>query len=379
MTNVSITHGDFRQKSPADGANGAIGGLAQGGAIEGLHASLTLRDSYVVQNYSTGGNGAATQGAAGGGGLTLGNITNSDSIVTLVNNLIANNEVRAGTGAIAGGGGGGIWLKIRALLEHNTIAQNRLLTQPLQGAALIALNDGAGGSATSAVVTMNYNIIAEHDVDAANNVDGTRRSLSRPAQSPDCPRNRIELRLNLLADNSQNFNTFNVGTFAGADTSILADGPGFISSGTPNLDYEIGFLSAAVNAATGSSDADDIDGDGRVGVPDIGAWEAAPFSVVVFPIGNGVLRVEWGNNAGVDSYDMTVNCPSSGSAPNEVDCGATTSYPGSATGATLTGLTNGLSYSVAVAPIVVNRVAVPPTTVSATPTDIFVMLPAVSR
>lgn len=379
VTNVTIQHGDFRHNR-AVGANGANGGLAQGGAIETLHASLSLLDSKVVQNYSMGGNGTAIQGAAGGGGLTLGNITNSDSTVTLINNLIANNEVKAGTGPIAGGGGGGIWLQsIRALLEHNTIAQNRLLTRPLQGAAIVALNDGATGSATSSVVTMNYNIIAEHDVDSANNVDGNTALFVKASSVPGLPANRIDLRTNLFSHNTENFNTFNVGVFSGVETSILADDAGFVAAGEPDFNYDIGFFSAAVNAAVGSASAADLDGDQRSGVPDVGAWEAEPFTVRVFPIGDGALRVEWGSNAGVDSYDMTVTCQSAASAPNEVACGETKNYPGSATGATLTGLTNGRPYGVAVSPLMESGAAQPVATLFGIPANLFVRLPLVTR
>lgn len=58
----------------AQGANGAYGGIAQGGGCEGLQANVTIEDTYVYANRSTGGNGSTLQGPAGGGGITLGNI-----------------------------------------------------------------------------------------------------------------------------------------------------------------------------------------------------------------------------------------------------------------------------------------------------------------
>lgn len=348
----------------AHGADGAYGGLAQGGGCEGLQANVTIEDSFVYANRSTGGSGSTLQGAAGGGGITLGNIINASSEASILGSVIVANEVSGGSGPAAGGGGGGVWLQgVRATLWQNTIAGNMLLTSPMQGSGILILNDGSVGVA---VVELQYNILADHrDAVAGNAALHVKTG------------NTANLINNVFANNNVSLNTSQVGVVNGMNTSVVAGDAGFMSPGAPAYDYNISFASPAVNVAVGSTDATDIDGDPRIGVPDAGAQEAAPFNVLVAPIDQG-LNVQWGDNPGVLSYELGVTCPNGANDPNEVDCGATRSYPGDSTGTLLTGLTNYQRYGVTVVPVIPGGVRLSPAVVTATPTDLLVHIPIVT-
>lgn len=342
----------------------SIGGLAAGGAVESIHANVNIFNSVIIGNSSLAGDGR-TQGAAGGGGLYFQNIFEGSGVAVVRNSIVADNRARSGQGGVQGGGGGGIWLQgIRATISQSTIVGNQLETVPMQGAGILVMSDGVQTGPKPA--TIEYNIIAN------NGGEGEVYAVHTKLQ------NTANLNHNLFAGNEGTINTWEVGTVNGMDTSLVVDDAIFISPGAPDYNYNISFASPAVNLADGSAVATDIDGDPRLGVPDAGAQEAAPFRVLIAPMDQS-LRVQWGNNPGVLSYDMTVTCPSGADAPNEVGCGSTRNYGGQSTGAMLTGLTNYVRYSVAVTPILPNGERISPTVVAAVPTDHLVYVPMATR
>lgn len=249
------------------GGDAANGGIAAGGALETIHSTLWLEKCRILNNRSQGGNGSSAQGPAGGGGLYLQNIFYGEPTATVKNSIIAFNQVAAGQGPAVGGGGGGIWLQgVTATLHHNTIVGNRMLTTPLQGAAILVMSDGATGGAKPADIR--YNIIADH-TDAGFSALHVR------------PSNTANLAYNLFFGNTSNVNTAQAGAINGMGTSIFQD-PLFISiTPGPNL-FRIPASSPAVDQAMGSDETVDVESSPRHGVPDIGAYEATSFRAELF-------------------------------------------------------------------------------------------------
>jgi hypothetical protein len=343
----------------------ATGGIVGGGAIATAHGSVETYDCAILHNQAYGGNGVQ-QGAAGGGGFYLQNLVDGSSYGVMNNSIIADNRVKAGTGRIVGGGGGGVWLQgIRATMTHVTIADNLLESTPLLGSGIVVMSFGVQSGAKPALL--------EYSVVANNSGEGDTTVLHVTSG------NTLNLTRNLFAANEGMLNTYDVGTVNGADTTVTADNALFAGAGAPNYDYRISFASPAVDIAQGSTLTTDYDGDARTGVPDAGAQEAAPFSMIVVPIDDAMLGVFWGENPGVLRYQLSVTCPSGGDAPNELDCGTIRDYGGDTTGTRLTGLTNHQRYIVSVTPVVSGNVRISPTTIGATPTDQFAYVPYARR
>jgi hypothetical protein len=203
----------------------------------------------------------------------------------------------AGGGEIGGGGGGISLYDSLSNITQSTIADNVLGGgQNLQGQGVIATNPT--GPAT--VVNMAFCIIA-------NQIN----SLSPTAAAIDVfAGNTINFTLNLFANNSNNTNANGMphpgGTFNGLNSNISAASAGFVSSGSPNFNYNLTQNSPAVNAATGSPSTVDITGAPRSGVPDLGAYEfqvpPPPIpvgdSIGVFDPGSANWYLRTKNNAG---------------------------------------------------------------------------------
>ncbi len=207
--------------------------------------------------------------------------------VELNNSVIAGNNVAAGQGGAVGGGGGAIWLQgIRATIDHNTIVDNRLLTEPMQGSAILVMSDGVVSGPQPA--TMRYNIIASH------NTPGSAALHVKPSNS-------ATLDSNLFVDNLFSFNESQVGAIQGKETSINASSAGFVAGSAPEYDFHITSSSPATNRASSSSETVDHDGVDRNGIPDIGAYEATPFTVRVFPLSSRALRGRVGPEPGRQS------------------------------------------------------------------------------
>ncbi len=350
----------------AQGGDAAVGGISAGGALETIHSTLLVERCNIQNNKSQGGNGVSAQGPAGGGGIYLQNIFYADPTATVKNSVIAYNSVGAGSGPAVGGGGGGIWLQgIEATIAHNTIVGNRMLTRPLQGSAIDVLSDGITHAPKPAYIR--YNIIANH---AETGVAAVHVK----------PSNTANLAYNLFFGNSSNVNTSQVGVINGMNTSVLGD-PRFIGGAAAGSveNFRISTSSAAVNQALDSSEVEDIAGNTRNGVPDIGAYESAPFQVWVAQVASETLRAYWGTQSGIDHYQLTVTCPPGAKRPAEVECNVPKRYPGDADGAWLTRLTNYASYDIAVTAYGADGAALLADESEAMPTDIFVYTPLVTR
>lgn len=350
----------------AIGGNGVNGGLSAGGALEAIHTTMLVDRCNVQNNTSQGGDGSAAQGPAGGGGLYLQNIFFSDSSAVVKNSVIANNQVAAGAGSAVGGGGGGIWLQgVEATISHNTIVGNRMLTRPLQGSAILVMSDGVVNGPRPAYIR--HNIISNH-TDAG--VSALHVKLS----------NTATLAYNLFFANSGNINTSQVGEINGMETSVLGD-PRFIDgsvTGSP-WGFRISASSVAVDRAIGSNEVVDIENKPRSGVPDIGAFESAPFQIWVLQVSSETLRAYWSEQNGVDHYLVTVGCPQGANPPNEMGCDSPARYPGNVDSVLLTGLTNFVDYTVSVSALDQSGAVLMSGEGTAMPTDIFVFVPVIAK
>jgi hypothetical protein len=343
------------------------GGIAAGGGIETIHATLIVEGCNIHNNVAQGGDGLTVQGPAGGGGLYLQNIFFSGPTATVKNSVVAFNRVAAGTGPAVtggGGGGGGIWLQgIEATLTHNTIVGNRMLTNPLQGSAIIVISYGVQSEPKPAYIR--YNIIADH-------TDSGFSALHVQLE------NTAHLDHNLFHGNVSNINRSAVGTINGMDTSILED-PLFESESVAdgNHTFRITTTSPAVNQAIGSTEPVDIENRPRTEIPDIGAYEAVPFSLRLMAVTRQTLNLYWGVQRGIDQYQLTVECPDDAAAPTGMECNTTANFPGSVEGVTLTGMTDEVDYTIHVAAVDPNGEIVFSDAITVTLTDLF--LPAVTR
>mgnify|MGYP005840763901 CR=1 FL=1 len=350
----------------AQGGNAANGGIAAGGALETIHTTLLVERCNIQNNTSQGGNGSTAQGPAGGGGIYLQNIFYADPTATVKNSIIAFNSVSAGSGPAVGGGGGGIWLQgIEATIVHNTIAGNHMLSRPLQGAAIIVLSDGVTHAPKPAYIR--DNIIANH-TDAGNAALHVK------------PSNTANLAYNLFFGNASNVNSSQVGVIDGMNTSILGDPRFTMGAATGSAEnFRISSSSAAVNQAIDSDEVEDFASASRNGVPDIGAYESAPFQVWVAQVASETLHAYWGQQAGIGHYRLTITCPTGARRPAEVECNASITYPGNADGAWLTRLTNYATYDIAVTAYDPDGAVLLADESEAMPTDIFVYTPMVAR
>jgi hypothetical protein len=353
----------------AQGGAGNRGGIAAGGGVETIHTTLIVEGCRVYNNLAQGGKGSSVQGPSGGGGLYLQNIFYGGPTATVKNSVIAFNRVAAGQGPAVtggGGGGGGIWLQgIEATVIHNTIVGNRMLTNPLQGAAILVISDGAQGGARPAHIR--YNIITHH----------TDRDLSALHVKPS---NTADLARNLFYGNESNVNAVQVGTINGMDSSILEE-PLFESDPVADGDYtfQLSAASPAKDQAITSTEPIDIKSQPRINIPDIGAYEALPFTLQLAPVAPQSLRAYWGAHRGVDRYRLTVKCPVKAAAPEEVQCDAPTNLPGSADSVTLTGLSDNVSYTVNISAIDHKGEVILLGTGTTMTTNNFLFLPGLNR
>ena len=308
-------------KNPNNGSS-----LGDGGGIASTRSNVTLSQATIVNNVASGGDGTTFGGAAGGGGVYFADFTQSTKL-TLTNVIIADNLVEIGdTGTPTGGGGGGIFINFGEVeLNHVTLAQNHLSTST-QGSALIVLNGGD--------VTIANGILADHTDFGENAIH---------AQSG----NTVTLNNNLFDGNT--VNSGGGGTISGSGSNLAGD-PDFVATGSPNYNYHIKSGSAAIDQASGSVTAVDIDNQSRAffGTADVGADEYAPIILNVLP-GDQTLTLSWVTDSdlvtGLDHYEIVVsqgggaNPPAEG--PSPIDAGTSTSF-------TLTGLTNDETYTISI-------------------------------
>lgn len=350
LTNATLTHNVARA---GDAANG---GIAGGGGLESIHADVTLNRVIVTNNQSLGGDGSSSQGPAGGGGLYLQNIFDNTASATLENVIVADNVAAVGSGSIVGGGGGGIWLQgIKTAVTHATIANNSLGATYMQGSGLLVLNDGSIGVAD---VDLAYSIVADHSAQNAVHVKSG---------------NRVDFNTVLFSGNAQD---------SGGDGTITGLSSTF--SGVPDFvgNYRIGDSSAAINAASGSTTAVDVDGQNRtLFTPrDVGADEFAPLEL--YADGRDqTIYLQWNSDlnllSGLDHYEIVIAPSGGAAAPNE---GPSPINAGSQTTFTLTGLTNDADYTITVrARSGAGSIIATSNTVTIFPTDDIVFLPMIVK
>jgi hypothetical protein len=253
--------------------NEALGGSSPsawfggGGAIGGFAYDLIMERSHVLENVARGGNGTTGwTGGAAGGGLYLVKGGEQARSLTLVNSVVARNEVIEGSGTnVMGGGGAGVWLEgVEGHISHTTFVDNRMGPTLLYGPALLLQQFQ---SQPPVRTELHYSIVADH----------TGQWPAVMVQAG----NVLNLSQCLFAGNSDN--VWGEGSVEGQCTT--AESAGFVG----NMDYHLLASSPAVGLAISSQEAIDMDrqprpyGSGR----DAGAdeyWPAGLLSRVYLPL-----------------------------------------------------------------------------------------------
>jgi hypothetical protein len=328
-TTVNLTDADIRG-NVAQGGMGQDGGYGSGGGVETNDSNMILNRVWLVDNRASGGNGSHKQGPAGGGGGSFQRLDSRDisSYIAFTNTVIADNLAAVGSGNAVGGGGGGLWLQgTQATINHSTFAHNQLSQSPMQGSAILVLNDGA---ASASIANISYSIIANHTGPGSAAVYVKANNIAT-------------LTYTLWAGNSQSYYQATA-AIVNDTNAISASTANFVSPGAPNYDYHILKSSPARNAASGSSMDIDIDGESRLLFPpaDIGADEYVPIVLSAVPFANAALRLSWKTNAalvtGIHHYEISISCESGANCRGTANAGSQTSY-------VFSNLTNYKNYS----------------------------------
>jgi hypothetical protein len=366
--------------------NVSSGGTAQNAGIVGggaIHANnngqLTIERSSIVNNSAIGGsstNGGST-GLGYGGGMYIFASKGGASNTNIINSVIAGNlatQGATGTSSNWNGGAGGIIANgINMTIDHSTIAGNSLGSNMVLGMGLVLQT----GSSLPATGVLNNCIIADH------------KGSATAAAIVVLPGSSLTIHKGLLAGNSKDTNSDSQplppGTITGLATMISASSAGFVSPGTPNDNYHLRLNSPARDQASTSAVSVDMDGQNRPNndVPDLGADEYWPFSVIAVP-GDTSIRLDWTAGAsafagGVNHYEVVVTCVSQADPPAEGGCNQPINT-GQETSFLLTGLTNFKPYNLIIrARDASNNLVADSITLSDTPTDKLVFLPFVVR
>ncbi|MBK8049490.1 MAG: fibronectin type III domain-containing protein [Anaerolineales bacterium] len=245
----------------ARGGNAQYGWLGNGGAIEGINATINLDRVVMIGNLGIGGNG--TSGDRGGGNGGAINITRSSgkdnaSKVSMLNCIIADNRAANGAGSRAGGGGGGAIFNFNSTVTgENCTITNNTTDGFSYGSAILQLQNSAEPGNPYATVTLRRSIVANHSGGAYNQV--------------------------LLAGSGSYIN-FEGGVYSGNRGATVGNITGmesmidgaldYLSQGSPNYDYHIGASSVARDRTVGTTPSVDFENEKRIdGRPDYGADE----------------------------------------------------------------------------------------------------------
>ena len=258
---ANVISGTLRDNAVVGGDSGVEGGVSGGGGLMAMGSTLALERMVVVNNSATGGAGSDA-GDAGGGGLYFSAESASyPSRIVGSSLVIAGNRAQAGAGAAPYGGGGGVFSQNTELtLTHATLAGNSVL--PTMRAPGIVILNYMGSSMAS----LRHSIVADHLGSGA----------AREALFVQDSGSWLSLDYVLFHGNTLDVGSGNAGAI---DTGrILRGEPAFASPGAPHYDYHIGFASAALDQALGSSVSNDLDGQQRPygQAADVGADEAYP-------------------------------------------------------------------------------------------------------
>jgi hypothetical protein len=312
-TNFSLTDASLRS-NVARGGNGANGGLSGGGALDTNSANINFNRVQVLANSSLGGVGSNLAGSPTGGGIALVSVDPNQASLnqaSITNSVFADNTAAfAGGGSSSiGGGGGGAWFQgVIVTLTHTTWAENVLDPKLFYGVAMLLLDDGINGFAPSpTTVTLAYSIVANHSSSSGAAAIHVRGESGRNTINY----NHVLDAGNSLFDNSRGSpqDATGVGIFNGLNTVIRAASAGFVAPGAPDYNYDILPSSPAVNQAVGSTASIDIDQQSRVGVPDLGAYEAgqeplARDTIATYDPGSGLWQVRDSNTSGFANLGM---------------------------------------------------------------------------
>jgi hypothetical protein len=385
-TNYFYMSDSMVAKNTATGGNAHTGGYSGGGGIQSQNTNeVSLERVSFLSNSSTGGSsidGGNAASGAGGAMYLFSTKTGSTYHATLENILVADNLARQGLTGVQGtgnGGGGGIIIHgISADIRHTTFAGNRLGYNMVCGQAMVIQPWSLQSGQLPASVTLSDSIIADHTV-------GDKYSAAVLVTT----NAMLTLNRGLFSGNIKDINSDNkpvdAGSIIGLATMISAGSADFVSPGSPNYNYHLRAASSSEDKATGSTTAQDIDGQGRPfgSASDFGSDEYQPFPLSVSP-SDGSLRLDWSKGVGVfsdgvDNYQVVVTCPSGANPPDQGNCGQPIDA-GSATTFSLTGLTNYKQYILLIrARDVSGNLVATSTTASAAPTDHLIYIPLVVR
>ncbi len=274
----------------ADTAGGSFGG-----GVYALDCDVNLDQAVIIDNTSTGGQGASVKGTAGGGGCHFSDNdgTAGGRQITVTNSIIADNAIvlGAGGGAVGGGGGGFFLNGSHARLTHCTVANNRLsISPPMEGIAVVIVTRTPDTSPVPASMIFEYGIISDHSDSPGD------AAIDVKADST------ITFGTGLFANNGVNIN--GDGAIVGIQNVADVNAIEYSSPGAPNFDYHLDAFSPAVDEAVGSTTVLDVDGAMRDNEPDLGAdeYEAPFFTFEVEKVGDGTGTVT-SLPAGIDCGD----------------------------------------------------------------------------
>lgn len=297
VTSLTLLDSDLSGNTTTGGAGTTAGG-GSGGAIDVFAAQLTIERSTVIGNLAVGGAQGSSKASAGGGGIFLEwPFTSTPPLNVVRNTIIADNHIDGSQG----GGGGLRLLGARAQVTHATVVDNRILGAGFGNGILVGPRFASG---KASALTMAYSIVADHTVPsgaAALYVQaGAGLSSSADVTGPN----------HFVGNTSDtNMGSPNAGSFTGFPGSNILDGSAstfFVDPAGGN--YHVDGTQPPTDAASGSSEALDVDGAARTGTRDMGADEfgAVAFGLSVAKLGVGtgtVTSAPAGIACGADCFE----------------------------------------------------------------------------